>query len=537
MINHQIIINKKKDGKIRFTADPTVIDERLIREAMKKHFEENKVPNMDGLPFSELRVLSLSFQNIHKIQNLDGLVNLEKLQLDNNIIEEIEGISHLVKLKWLDLSFNCIKKIKNLDTLTELQDLSLYNNEIVTVEGLDKCTKLNVLSLGNNKIDNLDAMYTYLKQFKKLEVLNVAGNPFIKKEADYKLYIMLHLTSLKYLDYSFIDEAMRNLIKEDEKLRGELAQQELQMRQQEEIEREENEKKARLAKLKEAKIAILETLTDEMFSKEDLDYERIRKIKGIEEEIQKFIDRIKEATLELQKRIIPKNEIMIAKVQKFVQELNEKIRETENETKAIIQVFEREKKHIFRRIDAAGKDYKDELTPLRDKLEKLDKDLMNIELEFVEIESSAIEGFEYTLRTATDEMTTMVSETFQIYKQESTELNNTFTKIANEEMDRFAKSTDESEWDEEQAAFLENRDTVTMAISQFFENLQTKLIKKEADIASAIKEEARQFIAKKKEEQYERNRKNISNIANLISMLRREIDERRHADDESESNA
>lgn len=53
---------------------------------------------------------------------------MEKLQLDNNIIEEIANIGHLVNLKWLDLSFNAIKQIDGLDTLVNLTDLSLYNN-------------------------------------------------------------------------------------------------------------------------------------------------------------------------------------------------------------------------------------------------------------------------------------------------------------------------------------------------------------------------------------------------------------------------
>jgi benzoyl-CoA reductase/2-hydroxyglutaryl-CoA dehydratase subunit BcrC/BadD/HgdB len=109
-----------------------------------------------------------------------------------------------------------------MNNLTELMDISFYSNEISVVEGLDACTKLNVLSLGNNKIDNLEQMYTYLKKFKRLEVLNIGGNPFIKKEADYKILIMLHLAHLKYLDYTFLDENDRRELKEDDKLRGQL---------------------------------------------------------------------------------------------------------------------------------------------------------------------------------------------------------------------------------------------------------------------------------------------------------------------------
>lgn len=40
--------------------------------------------------------LALSFRSLARIQNLRGLDSLVKLQLDNNRIERIEGLSHLV---------------------------------------------------------------------------------------------------------------------------------------------------------------------------------------------------------------------------------------------------------------------------------------------------------------------------------------------------------------------------------------------------------------------------------------------------------
>ena len=45
--------------------------------------------------FREVKVLLLSYQNILKIDNLIGFDKLVKLQLDNNIIEKIENLSHL----------------------------------------------------------------------------------------------------------------------------------------------------------------------------------------------------------------------------------------------------------------------------------------------------------------------------------------------------------------------------------------------------------------------------------------------------------
>jgi Leucine-rich repeat (LRR) protein len=77
------------------------------------------------------QAISCSYQNILKIDNLNGLFALVKLQLDNNIIEKIENISHLTNLEWLDLSFNNISRIEGLESLLKLTDLSLFNNRFL----------------------------------------------------------------------------------------------------------------------------------------------------------------------------------------------------------------------------------------------------------------------------------------------------------------------------------------------------------------------------------------------------------------------
>lgn len=47
------------------------------------------------------RHLIFNISDILKIDNLQQFPNLVKLQLDNNIIEKIEGLSSLVNLEWL----------------------------------------------------------------------------------------------------------------------------------------------------------------------------------------------------------------------------------------------------------------------------------------------------------------------------------------------------------------------------------------------------------------------------------------------------
>ena len=106
-----------------------------------------------------------------------------------------------------------ITKIEGLDKLTKLSDLSLFSNHIVTVSGLENLKNLNVLSLGSNKVPDyaVAIKYLYDLRLKKLQVLKMADNPFYKnKEAEYRLFSIAFLKTLKYLDYELIDEETRN---------------------------------------------------------------------------------------------------------------------------------------------------------------------------------------------------------------------------------------------------------------------------------------------------------------------------------------
>lgn len=132
---------------------PKVITLEEIKKAINEWKLENQIYSQE-ITLNNCTELSLSFQKILQISNLENLVKLEKLKLDNNMIMKIENLDHLVKLKWLDLSFNSITKLEGLEKLESLTDLSVYSNQISEVEGLDYCRFLNVLSIGRNNIKN-----------------------------------------------------------------------------------------------------------------------------------------------------------------------------------------------------------------------------------------------------------------------------------------------------------------------------------------------------------------------------------------------
>lgn len=105
------------------TIEPNVVSESLLRRCVEEQGPEGeagRIAKYEGIDFSEVTRLRLDFQSkddvmqadgssskplcfadILHIENLWQFTNLRKLQLDNNIIEEVKGLGTLVHLEWL----------------------------------------------------------------------------------------------------------------------------------------------------------------------------------------------------------------------------------------------------------------------------------------------------------------------------------------------------------------------------------------------------------------------------------------------------
>ncbi|XP_032896688.1 dynein regulatory complex subunit 3 isoform X2 [Amblyraja radiata] len=194
------------------TIEPSVIDDKMLEEMVKKQGPSGRagqIAQQEGIDFKDVDHLQLDFQNILKIDNMWQFTSLTKLQLDNNVIEKIEGLNTLSNLIWLDLSFNNIEMIEGLDELVKLEDLSLYNNRISKFENMDSLVNLQIFSIGKNHISDLESV-VYLRRFKRLRTLNLAGNPVSESER-YSLYIPAFLPNLMYLDFRLIDKLTKEL--------------------------------------------------------------------------------------------------------------------------------------------------------------------------------------------------------------------------------------------------------------------------------------------------------------------------------------
>ena len=108
--------------------------------------------------------------DMSKISQLSNSVT--EINLGNNSISKIEGLTNLTNLKILNLGGNQISKIENLDNLVNLKELYLANNKIKDITPLSVNTSLTILNLnGNTQIDGNRNNYTE----EGIEALNKIG--------------------------------------------------------------------------------------------------------------------------------------------------------------------------------------------------------------------------------------------------------------------------------------------------------------------------------------------------------------------------
>uniref|UniRef100_A0A8U8CJT5 Dynein regulatory complex subunit 3 n=1 Tax=Geospiza parvula TaxID=87175 RepID=A0A8U8CJT5_GEOPR len=276
--------------------------------------------------------------DILQIANLWPLENLTKLQLDNNVIEKIEGLESLVHLVWLDLSFNNIEVIEGLDTLVKLQDLSLYNNRISTIEHMDTLQELQIFSIGKNNLTFLEDVI-YLRRLKSLQTLNLSGNPFCSEE-HYRLFVVAHLPNLVYLDFKLVRNStvrfLHSLTGKSEEAQV-LALQEVEDAKQKELEHQQ--------------AAFVEYLNGpflfDSLHEEDGEATKLVSLPGVEELLQAYPSWFVSVCESLYNYGLEEYEKREAEVSKFYKRFHEILAVKQEESKRIISDFESRNERVM----------------------------------------------------------------------------------------------------------------------------------------------------------------------------------------------
>lgn len=525
-----------------------VIDDKLLLEGVldEKAVSENDVSRINGeynlvelAPTVER--LSLSFKRIGRIENLIGFDNLVKLCLDNNFIEEINSLGHLVNLKWLDLSFNKIKKIKGLETLTKLEDLSLYSNKISEVEGLDKCTNLQCLSLGNNNIKSMEQIVKF-RQLRSLKMLTLNGNPISKEKDEYRNYVLAYVDTIKYLDYALIDPAHREKAKYD--FHDEL----VDVVEKESVIAEKSTRDQALqeyhAKLEDACILFAHTIFDDLFA-EDSDVERLKHMPGVKEQIEQFRNAFKTASDEYIRASLERHD----KKKKDISDFDRAVKEVRTRDDA-------DSTHLIDGFNKSKKMYADQLTNptanfsqsdvqkivkiLHDELDQVCDELMNIELRQVEKFEALIDEFENRL----NEMKNEALEAQQLFFRTVEDLEEKFSSgvraVATDLIDRLAREELAEDYlDDEAMGLVVDKDSCMGVLSASHDMHIGRILKREDEARGSETRRFQDMMANYLSAESARNRDRVLQVhdfsrqsqSSLHALLASEDDEGLDEDD------
>lgn len=128
-----------------------------------------QLTNVSGLQqLTQLKIVVITFHDIHEIADLKYLKGLKALFLFNNKLESLTGIEEMLDLEQLYVQFNQINSLGPIRNLIHLQELYVHDNELSTLDGLTEA-----------HADDLAQFYCkpnmHLKQRELLKVENAFG--------------------------------------------------------------------------------------------------------------------------------------------------------------------------------------------------------------------------------------------------------------------------------------------------------------------------------------------------------------------------
>ena len=184
-------------------------------------YDESLLPDVGPLSYEEVHFSDQNLESIIRktIEKPDGpirktdLMELTKLDAENQNITDLRGIEYCTNLYWLNLDGNQIEDINPLANLTELRVLNLSNNQITDISPIANLTKIGEwegwvpryngvkvhLDLSGNKINDISPLVEN-QGLGKNDGIDLRGNP-LNNEA-YSTYIPALLSKDVNLLYS-----------------------------------------------------------------------------------------------------------------------------------------------------------------------------------------------------------------------------------------------------------------------------------------------------------------------------------------------
>ena len=170
--------------------------------------------------------LYLHFMGFEHIRNLEAYVNLKAIFLEGNALQSLAGLApHCAQLRCVFAQQNCLLDLEGLEGLDELDTLNVSNNAIKTIARLEclpklstlqithnrlarcedllnltLCPTLTVLDLSHNQIDDEEVGPRVLFRLPRLACLYLQGNPVVGRVRHYRKTMVVNIRTLNYLD-------------------------------------------------------------------------------------------------------------------------------------------------------------------------------------------------------------------------------------------------------------------------------------------------------------------------------------------------
>lgn len=466
-----------------------------------------------------------------KIDNLISFKNLTKLQLDNNLIEAIEGLDHLTQLQWLDLSFNNIEKIEGLDTLVNLTDLSLHHNQISKLEGMDTLTKLDVLSIGDNQLQSLEgAPVLYLRQFKNLRSINMSGNAMCD-DPNYGSYVVAFLPNLRYVDWRRISDETRS--QAEIQYQNELSIVRIKESDEEDEEKVEVEKQA---KAKTYRDACVPGMYDGALFEETLDSEipKLFPIPGVEEAVSAFRDIFNENVEAIGTQGLENAKVRREEREMFFEAMEVGLKE--NRAKGSVHVDDFIEKMNVLKMELGNENLQgalmfDKLQHMKDNLHTLKYDLMEIEIGLVASIEESISLFDRSYAELVSKATEEVQERMSKIREAEDAMFKQVSDIAVAFLDKQTKGevTEGVEVTDDLLMLLRDKTTLTAAVVGAHDTHMMKMDEKEDEVTTMVRGEYNALMTKQADHEAIRNRNRIAEICNFFDTNQEELD--KHMDE------
>ncbi|XP_030231369.1 dynein regulatory complex subunit 3 isoform X2 [Gadus morhua] len=446
-------------------------------------------------------------------------------------ISKEEGISFnavlQLRLEYKNLSFNNIEKIEGLETLTKLEDLTFYNNKISCIENMDTLNNLTFFAIGNNCLGQLDNVI-YLRRFKNLHTLNLAGNP-LAQEANYKLFIAAYLSDLAYLDYRLLNgETKKQAFAKYQYAIEEIRHNELQTLKATEAEQKRQEE------LQQHQEAFVENLNgselfDSMFA-QDPEAQKLNQLPGVADLVQTFKPQLVGLCIQMFQSGFAEQKLREAEVKAFLEVLQEAVREKQQRSAQLVSDFEKHrKKRILdlKQVEDAAKE-EAQVNQYMTEIKTLCDSCLLLELQLVDQLEEIIKDFERNITDMVGSFIETVQGIFAQCRDLENHLHEEIKDIAMATLEKVAKNEVEDDLPDDVRALFVDKETVMNAVGASHDSHMLRIDNREDKLVTRINAWMMNLIKKIQDEEVWRNRKCISEIQYFIQHLRNQLEEVLH---------